>query len=601
MNATLKVSKQSLSNGTISRFISNKPYIILPGRTSILISSSDQNLSCIIARLAGRSSHSHILLRNTSATKPISFENIIANTIQRKKIKLFINLVCLDKISDSETEFDIGLSTSLDDEYSKKLFSINDLKLRFNVSEQIKAIFNWDSLDTKLIKFCAFRSNIPCIQLSIAKSRFSKNNIGKINTLVSSLIDYLKLDAFENSFCLLPQRKGPTANYYQLEIDESLAKKLDLANNSIVKCHMNGESCICVLRCINNNGAESILISNYLDRKYHPAYVIIEILNHNHCTVGVAPIERLRIDKGLYVCNTLYNQIDINRKNSYILYNKRNDAYILAGNIFSIESKYSDIVFLSKYQREILEVDIPPYSIESSEFALYLSKADNEEDIKTISESYEKKGDSYYLRNRNDFKKLHKIFYNSGIENLEIISVPQKQQKINIRKFISIIDWIVGKRPLFLKIGRVYPQDEDDDVVRISKNLFRILGIVEGDKINLLYNNHNVILRALAYSKEKEKMYIIGQMNRDVEYLVGLPARYKAKLNIICNNAIVKVERNALHIFKKRLYQYVFSVIGTLIAVLQIPISTTYRVIIGLALVISMIIIILGSERSKVK
>lgn len=123
------------------------------------------------------------------------------------------------------------------------------------------------------------------------------------------------------------------------------------------------------------------------------------------------------------------------------------------------------------------------------------------------------------------------------------------------------------------RVIRPYIIDETDNVVRLTANSIRQLGLEENDSIIIRnsYNNKKVSVRALVISDENA----IFQENRisSSQFLnlcIGIPAHLRNALDLDMIHCSVTIERDLQRLFKKHLNSQIPSLLGLVLSIVAL-------------------------------
>jgi hypothetical protein len=602
-----------------------KPFMHINGSTPILISAPrsvnrvqegkvvrSDTLTGGLAKVLAKETGSHAIIKTfNDETDPIcdtaaedgDYKNEAVRIIKKHAIKMVLEITGMEE----HDGFDTAYASRSNGPPHDMSFLPVCLK-QMLVQSGLRPSATPCRIDDASIQHCAANTGIPCIRISLGREYRINGSKGAVSVVrsVAAFITFIhsRWNELCGSHCLIPRnRKKPSSDYFHISIHQSMAHKLGIKKNSFVNCFNDNEEFICRATVSDSVDEGQIVISNYLYRHLYrfgpPQYFMIRAFPIFDCKSGVSRLEERTPINEISVSESLYEKISPEPTSRYLLHNLRNNTYLIADSIRSRKSKSKDsFVFLTKYQRELFETKIPPVNISKDEFSR-LSSMLSEDDVNAFASSYDIHDDMYVLKSKYDYDNLERVLKKTDINSLELLKLPRPAGRE--RKKQKLLGMIIGKRSMYLKTGHVYPQDEDENVIRISKSLMVILGIREADKVNLTYNGATVILRALSYSKDKEDAYVRSDMNRDANSIVGVPAHIRADLNIVCSNAVVMIERNTMHILKKKAYQYLLTILGSVIAVYQLNIGATLQVVMSIVLISVALWIISSSERSKVK
>lgn len=140
---------------------------------------------------------------------------------------------------------------------------------------------------------------------------------------------------------------------------------------------------------------------------------------------------------------------------------------------------------------------------------------------------------------------------------------------------LSILAWIkdrilqtfVGKVNIGLISKRTYQSDETFNIVRMSGDVMKLLGVGDTDIVKITYCYTSCYCRVLPIS-DKDK--IIEQNSElgsekifEIENIIGIPANIRNELGIssVKPNISVKVERDMSYLFKKNINKQILPII----------------------------------------
>jgi len=136
------------------------------------------------------------------------------------------------------------------------------------------------------------------------------------------------------------------------------------------------------------------------------------------------------------------------------------------------------------------------------------------------------------------------------VRKAKILPVKGNNER-NLTKCLT--DCFIRTASLALGTTRPYEQDEQYDVVRISRTNLYLLGIDEGDKVIVSYGRYYVRARALLFNDSKDVKPVVAKSETDMlpGHLIGVPARLRRKLGIPGINYSVVVMRDTEFLFTK--------------------------------------------------
>lgn len=235
-------------------------------------------------------------------------------------------------------------------------------------------------------------------------------------------------------------------------------------------------------------------------------------------------------------------------------------------------------ISLSYEFRNILDIELPVYI---TEYYLYNVKEKSSAEKKHLIDKLYKSEESNvsyenYYEAKSNFKKI----VNGINDEISMVSVypiynfeikdENRNIKIYFDKFLKII---IRNKIKIKKVIRPYSIDESDNVVRLSINSIKQIGIEEGDRIIIrnLIRDLSVSAKVLEMADFDE----ICQENRikskqDLNLYIGIPAHLRNELKLDYINSCVTIERDMYFLFRKHMNNQVESMVGTMISLLII-------------------------------
>lgn len=169
--------------------------------------------------------------------------------------------------------------------------------------------------------------------------------------------------------------------------------------------------------------------------------------------------------------------------------------------------------------------------------------------------------------------------------------------KNDVSLFRKITRFIVGKSIKALKCVRPYSEDEDSNIVRISTDNMKVLGLDDTGKVVITYGMQSVLCKALPYENEERLLKTNKDIN--VETSIGIPINLRKKLGICKLNVSVKVERDTNSIFKARISKSLLSSLLTMYGAIMTFYENMHIAIIITMIAIPIIIYIMFAEQRE--
>lgn len=173
--------------------------------------------------------------------------------------------------------------------------------------------------------------------------------------------------------------------------------------------------------------------------------------------------------------------------------------------------------------------------------------------------------------------------------------------------------FFVGYRVVDLRVGYVYAYDENYDVARIHPEAAKLIGVHEGDKLFVYYNNQVANVTVLYMNEETaddifkpdqlENERLGNEKNFHRYVAIGLNAKTKHELQIPNPGTIVQVQRNTQFLFLKHLNVLILPILALIFTYIQLSakIDTTLKIVAAIAILFVIIFTSLSEERSRVK
>ncbi len=207
---------------------------------------------------------------------------------------------------------------------------------------------------------------------------------------------------------------------------------------------------------------------------------------------------------------------------------------------------------LSRRQRNYLNLELP-YSFENMQFEKLKRLAKDDETLqRLLTQCYDNNGDIIFDNLEVEGLKLKRYLIDKNIFSLKIL--PNSETFLNKNRFSlieKITSFFVGKSSTLLTCVRPYAEDEENLVVRLSKDNMEILGVQNMDKVKLTFGTNTFVCRVMAF--EEKKYQRLNETNKkiNVNSVIGVPAFIRKKLKIFDLQQTVKISRNTNSMFIK--------------------------------------------------
>lgn len=259
---------------------------------------------------------------------------------------------------------------------------------------------------------------------------------------------------------------------------------------------------------------------------------------------------------------------------------------------------------LNYLQRKLLNLTLPSM-IEHSQFDRFMNSsmisAEEKEVLKKVYDNekiYE--GGTYQ-----EDQKILKIL--SKVGNKEVVLVPEVtsfEKENYFKRFLKdkIYDFFIGKSEITLKSSRPYMMDENKNIVRLSIDNMKLLGIEETDQVVIYYKGKHIKAKVLAMENlEQIKQTNIISKEADMDTMIGIPAHLRKELGIENINIAITIERDTNYLFMKNLHIQFMPLIALLFTLIQTISNLAIVILLFLVFLPIVIYIIFSEERYKVK
>lgn len=471
--------------------------------------------------------------------------------------------------------------------------------LKINVDELFTA-----SNKNTVSSYVNEKTGIYSIQLEINKKyRSPDTNPEEFEKMLKFLSHFIVIiDNYLNSKKFLDVITISTGRglnpFNKIELPSHYMEEYGLSANEFIELiNFKGESICC--RVVNSID-DSICVSlryfedyfkvsdkaSLFDAAYRDASILrprVEIINNN----------KIFVTKDIY---------DIVKNKQIELINlRRNRKIIMDVELYPYLRNNKNGIYLNYYQRKLLGIEVPDI-LSKEEFTDLNNCFMSDNNIDLSEGYYETDNNNYQISPSITTEMFDKL---STYYRKNFCTVKWKKSSFSPDEKLDICDKLIGKQIVHLIAGRGYEKDDGNELVRMTANTIRLLGIEETDTVVIKHNNSEVRLRALSFeSMDVEKIMRSNGINNceDVEYLIGIPAKYRLKLGIHESGSTgVRVARDTKYLFVKNLNTQLLTIFGTIITITQLPIENPWIKGILSALSIPVVMnVVFSYERAKI-
>jgi hypothetical protein len=447
------------------------------------------------------------------------------------------------------------------------------------------------------------KTKICAIQLEINKKHRSpdanpeefEKMLKFMQHLIVTIDNYLNSNRFLDTITISNGRGIYPFN--KIELPKIYFNKYGLYVNEYVELiNLQGESVCCKVKLSDDDKAyvsmryfdDYFRISDkasLFDAGYHDANILrpkIEIIDNNK----------------IFVTDEIYESVK--NKQIEIINFTGNRKIIMNVEPYPYQKNNKNSVYLNYYQRKLLSIEVPDI-LTNEDFTDLNNQIKADKNI-DLSEGYYVKGGLFY--------KISPVITPEMFEKLSTYYrrnycvVKWRISSLNSGEKFDIYDKLIHKQTIHLIAGRGDEKDDGNELVRMTPNTIKLLGIEETDIVAIKYNGSEVRLRALSFENmDMEKIMRSNGINNceDIEYLIGIPAKYRLKLGIEELGTAVKVARDTKYLFVKNLNTQLLSIFGTIITITQLPIENMWIKGMLAALSIPVVMnVVFSYERAKI-
>lgn len=282
-------------------------------------------------------------------------------------------------------------------------------------------------------------------------------------------------------------------------------------------------------------------------------------------------------------------------------------CYIPFDKIEVDESLAPKTMRLSRYQRTLLNLSVPPCTLDEVMRRLVDEAGVDAETKQRIIACYER-APQFVPESYEEQKTIRRDLRQCGYDAVQITASAFDEPAhflSGVPKAIS--GFVVGNSSILLKSCRPYDNDEGRDVVRLPRSAMVHLGIDESDKVILRHGKAKTKARALPIdSLERIRETNTIAREADIDPIVGIPAFMRRDLGVCDLDEAVLVERDTGYLFAKNLNAQFMPVLLFFLAVIQTGFLFG-SVVLGYVLLVSIIglpliaFIVFSEQRAKVK
>ena len=233
----------------------------------------------------------------------------------------------------------------------------------------------------------------------------------------------------------------------------------------------------------------------------------------------------------------------------------KDSIYVKSKNIVVDSSLSEGTIRLNRKQRKLLSDNIPARLTSEQWHSLIDSDQVSEEDKACFRKEYipdamgytivESMEEMPYATNR----AIQRVINGNFGESIILRPVIETYRYKDHRGLLRVLsDFYVGRSTLTLNCRRPYECDENADVVRMTEDNMKFLGIEAMDKVVLKFKTRQKSCHVLPFDGDKYKNTNLPGV---VELSVGVPAHIRADLGITDIQTSVKVDRDTWFIFRK--------------------------------------------------
>jgi hypothetical protein len=558
-------------------------------------------LTGTLVNLIQKSTNVYSIYRISSTDNPIKneldYRNAIKEIIEKENIQLFIEFHgCKD-----EHKFDLEIGTDNGKncikheniEFLFKDFLEQSLLKEVVINKKFKA-----SQDYTNCKWVNNEFNISSIQIEISKTFRNIKDLKRFTSVYLAFKRLIKYISPSINKKIIIGEIGETKsiiphNRIDIVTSKEFLKKNELFN---LDCYEKFEDCSVLKKIVLNDNLSlpqiNITKRAFKKRKYLSKIGLISKKETIKATFLKPSSENILNTNECVISKKLW--LKLNKPNNIYLSNNNGNTRIQLS-IKKIVERNGDYVFLNYTQRRLLNLEIP-YEISKKKYETLIK-----ENI-IFKEFYSSKTSSYILENHNS-EEYYKVAlaYKKSFGSFEVSKI-ERSTNFDHR---LLTDFFIGKKHIHLRTSRSFGIDEPNNIVRISKDNCKVLGIEEGDKIIIKSIYSRVKAKVLCYDNTEMFLKENGIFDaNEIEFLISIPTSLRVQLKLSDVGDVVSIKRDTLFILLKNLNNQFFSLIGLVITIFTLPekiIKDDYKLTAILILLPFIIWLTFSKERSKIK
>lgn len=327
-----------------------------------------------------------------------------------------------------------------------------------------------------------------------------------------------------------------------------------------------------------------IFITNYVKRRAcitNTSRIVICTENYDEFSkVRIQKMENIKSDYVAVPEGTVSESLLKDFSLFEIINNLTNDTiFVKSKNIVVDNGLPKGTIRLNRKQRKLLSDNIPLRLSDAQWQQLMDTKDVPEHKKELFSNEYRADNEGYTI-----IESMEDMSYASNQAIQEIIKANFGESIIlrpvidsfrhkDRRGLVTVLsDLYVGRSSLTLNCRRPHECDENADIVRMTEDNMKFLGIEPMDRVILRYKNRHIACHVLPFDESKfTRTNLPGVM----ELAVGIPAHIRSQLEITDIQTSVKVDRDTAFIFRKSFNE---QLVPVLLALFSINIFEKFRI-----------------------
>ncbi|WP_096202800.1 hypothetical protein [Bacillus sp. FJAT-45350] len=435
------------------------------------------------------------------------------------------------------------------------------------------------------------------IQVKIPEKFITEETEHKVHALLpclSAIAIFLEnIDTKNNNQIhpfLLSTKRGSIFPHHRVDLSQEMLEALDLLENDYVTVinPVNGLSRRCLVQLNNTLSEEEIRLTLSTKKKLllqdtHPSFLLIQkYQKYSFLEVKAMNVTSIK-DGKVMVSKSIYDSLDQEQGCEFfeVMNGSTGASFDIHKSKIDWDSTLKDNeIKLSFIQRQFLDYELPPDTLSSFYFQRFCSNA--KDDAKII--------EGYYANEKAlpkidylEREKIKKILKKTGYINAHLI--PLREYKVSkrepLKKFVTrkISEFIIRQERIQLKVIRPYSTDEPSNIVRVSENSLKLLGLEETDNITISNRSNKVTARVLVMNSldlARETNIVPSESNLNVS--IGIPAHIRSDLGLKHIGKVIEIERDLGYLFRKNLNMQFFSMMAAILTTFTIPIPFSYKI-----------------------